>query len=72
VLALAARINQTIANARAVPALSAQADALAAALLQVSAATQSAWSSGVPEEALANATPYLQAFGHMVLAWLWL
>ncbi|MBC7941108.1 MAG: acyl-CoA dehydrogenase C-terminal domain-containing protein, partial [Chitinophagaceae bacterium] len=26
----------------------------------------------VPEEALANATPYLQAFGHVVLAWLWL
>jgi hypothetical protein len=23
----------------------------------------------VPEEALANATPYLQAFGHVVLAW---
>jgi hypothetical protein len=35
-------------------------------------ATQSAWSTGVPEEALANATPYLQAFGHVVLAWLWL
>ena len=26
----------------------------------------------MPEEALANATPYLQAFGHVVLAWLWL
>jgi butyryl-CoA dehydrogenase len=26
----------------------------------------------VPEEALANATPYLQAFGHTVLAWIWL
>ena len=25
-----------------------------------------------PEEALANATPYLQAFGHIVLAWMWL
>jgi butyryl-CoA dehydrogenase len=25
-----------------------------------------------PEAALANATPYLQAFGHVVLAWLWL
>ena len=23
-------------------------------------------------EALANATPYLQAFGHLVLAWIWL
>jgi butyryl-CoA dehydrogenase len=26
----------------------------------------------VAEEALANATPYLQAFGHVVLAWIWL
>jgi hypothetical protein len=26
----------------------------------------------VPEEALANAVPYLQAFGHVVLAWTWL
>ena len=25
-----------------------------------------------PHEALANATPYLQAFGHVVLAWIWL
>jgi butyryl-CoA dehydrogenase len=25
-----------------------------------------------PEQALANATPYLQAFGHVVLAWIWL
>ncbi|HET9978613.1 MAG TPA: acyl-CoA dehydrogenase C-terminal domain-containing protein, partial [Burkholderiaceae bacterium] len=23
-------------------------------------------------EALANATPYLQAFGHVVIAWMWL
>ena len=35
-------------------------------------ATKKAWSSGEPEEALANATPYLQAFGHVVLAWIWL
>ena len=26
----------------------------------------------MPEEALANATPYLQAFGHVVIAWMWL
>jgi hypothetical protein len=26
----------------------------------------------VAEEALANATPYLQAFGHVVVAWIWL
>jgi butyryl-CoA dehydrogenase len=41
-------------------------------LQAVNSATQAAWSTAVPEEALANATPYLQAFGHLVLAWLWL
>ena len=35
-------------------------------------ATKAAWATGEPEEALANATPYLQAFGHVVLAWIWL
>ena len=46
--------------------------ALAAALQRLGAATQAAWSTGKPEHALANATPYLQAFGHVVLAWMWL
>ena len=54
------------------PELAAPAHALRAALQQLQAATQSAWSTAVPEEALANATPYLQAFGHVVLAWMWL
>ena len=36
------------------------------------AATRAAWSTGDPEHALANATPYLQAFGHTVIAWMWL
>ncbi len=35
-------------------------------------ATRSAWATGQPEDALANATPYMQAFGHTVLAWMWL
>ena len=30
------------------------------------------WKAGVSERALANATPYLQAFGHLVLGWQWL
>ena len=47
-------------------------NALGAALQQVGAATQAAWATGDPDEALANAAPYLQAFGHMVLAWIWL
>ena len=69
---LAARINATAARAAQVPQLAAHADALADALQQVSRATEAAWASGQPTEALANAVPYLQAFGHTVLAWIWL
>lgn len=71
-LVLAARINRTIESALQDPTLAEQANALAAALARLGRATKNAWASGVPEEALANATPYLQAFGHTVLAWLWL
>ncbi|MGN6827525.1 acyl-CoA dehydrogenase [Paucibacter sp. M5-1] len=71
-LVLAARINRTIESALQDPSLAEQANALAAALARLGRATKNAWASGVPEEALANATPYLQAFGHVVLAWLWL
>jgi butyryl-CoA dehydrogenase len=69
---LAARIASTVTSAAQVPALAGQAQALAGELHRLVAATQAAWSTGVPEEALANATPYLQAFGHVVLAWIWL
>ncbi len=69
---LAARISDTAQRAGRVPGLAEPANQLAAALQSLGAATKSAWSTGVPEEALANATPYLQAFGHVVLAWLWL
>jgi butyryl-CoA dehydrogenase len=69
---LATRINATIECAGQADGLAEPANALAAALQRLGAATKSAWATGVPEEALANATPYLQAFGHVVLAWLWL
>ncbi|MFZ3119789.1 MAG: acyl-CoA dehydrogenase C-terminal domain-containing protein, partial [Variovorax sp.] len=46
--------------------------ALGEALARVGAATQAAWSTGDPQAALANAVPYMQAFGHTVLAWIWL
>ena len=69
---LAARVNLTIERALQVPALAAYADALANALQRVSSATQAAWSTGKPGDALANAVPYMQAFGHTVLAWIWL
>ncbi|WP_343622167.1 acyl-CoA dehydrogenase [Roseateles puraquae] len=69
--ALAARVQQTIERAIQTD-WAPQANQLAAALAQVGGATKKAWSTGEPEEALANAVPYLQAFGHTVLAWLWL
>ena len=69
---LAATVERSIAAARLVPALAAHAEALGTALQSLLAATQSAWATGQPEEALANATPYLQGFGHVVLAWVWL
>ena len=34
--------------------------------------TQKVWAAGDPARTLANATPYLEAFGHIVLAWIWL
>src|SRR5690606_35384042 len=69
---LAARMDATAQRASHVPELAAHADALSQALVQLGVATQSAWATGEPAEALANAVPYLQAFGHTVLAWIWL
>ncbi len=69
---LAQRIDATIARALHQPELAAHANALAQALQQVGATTKAAWASGDPREALANAVPYMQAFGHLMLAWLWL
>jgi Acetyl-CoA dehydrogenase C-terminal like/Acyl-CoA dehydrogenase, C-terminal domain len=69
---LATTIGRTIERAGHVEGLAEPANALAAALQKLGAATKAAWATGVPEEALANAVPYLQAFGHVVLAWVWL
>ena len=69
---LAHRIDATIARALPQARHATHANALAQALQRLGAASRSAWATSVPEDALANATPYLQAFGHTILAWLWL
>ena len=69
---LAVRMLNTAQKAQAFPDLAEDAKALTTALQKVTQATQMAWSTGQPQEALANAVPYLQAFGHLVLAWIWL
>ncbi len=45
---------------------------LKAALRRIELATRKLWALGNPEATLAHATPYMQAFGHVVLAWIWL
>ena len=69
---LAARIKATIERALQVPELAAHANALGQALAHVGSATEAAWATGKPRDALANAVPYMQGFGHTVLAWIWL
>lgn len=67
-----ATMAQAQAQAQAEGELAAWAGQLAQALREVTAATHAAWATGESREALANAVPYMQAFGHMVLAWVWL
>ncbi|MEJ8809586.1 acyl-CoA dehydrogenase [Variovorax ureilyticus] len=69
---LGGRIADTIRRAAAQPALAGHAKSLGAALQRIASATKAAWATGNPQEALANAVPYMQAFGHVVLAWIWL
>ncbi|MEO8154631.1 MAG: acyl-CoA dehydrogenase [Rhizobacter sp.] len=69
---LATTINATIERALQTKEWAGPANELAGMLTLLGNTTQAAWATGVPEEALANATPYLQGFGHTVLAWIWL
>ncbi len=69
---LGGRVMATVARAKPFAELAAYAEALTQALLRGDAVTRAAWSTGNASEALANAVPYLQAFGHTVLAWIWL
>ena len=69
---LATRVNDTIQRAMARPELAGHANELAKALQEVGATTKAAWATDDPQQALANAVPYMQAFGHTVLAWTWL
>ena len=69
---LSARIQSTTESALKRPDLRAHAQALETVLGDVAAATRAAWAGGDATLALANAVPYMQAFGHMVIAWIWL
>jgi alkylation response protein AidB-like acyl-CoA dehydrogenase len=66
------RMVSTSQKAAQFQALAGYANDFDEAVLAVEAATQAAWSTANPTEALANAVPYMQAFGHVVIAWMWL
>ena len=71
---LGARMSASVARARA----SGDADlgewgaALEAAAGRMGRVTHMLHAGGDPERTLANATVYLEAFGHVVVAWIWL
>ena len=69
---LGERMLATAGRAAGQPELAPFAGGLQQALHSLGAATQAAWASGQAKQALANAVPYMQAFGHTVLAWIWL
>ena len=69
---LLGRMRATIAGASAIERLHPLAVALRHAVDRIEAATARAWESGDARQALANATAYLRAFGHVVLGWVWL
>ncbi|KRA29838.1 MULTISPECIES: acyl-CoA dehydrogenase [unclassified Nocardioides] len=65
---LGEEVARTVAAA-GVAGMADEADSLAQAWSAVLEATDQAWATGDASDALANATPYLQAFGHVCLAW---
>ncbi len=71
---LDATLAEGVARARATgdATLGGWADSLDGARVRLSATVAAAWADGDPGSALTNATPFLEAAGHVVVAWLWL
>ena len=70
---LASVLTETVERAgKEVGQPAAHAAQLQAMLDRVLAVTATLWNAGDVELTLANATPYLEAVGHLVIAWIWL
>jgi alkylation response protein AidB-like acyl-CoA dehydrogenase len=70
--ALGTEVQKTIAKALAAPELAGYAKALGAVLQRIEKVTQALYGAGDMNKTLANASAYLEAFGHAVVAWIWL
>ena len=64
-------IGATVERARAA-GLGDAADAVAAAADRTAEVTAALWAAGDPAVTLANSSTYLEAVGHVVVAWIWL
>ncbi|WP_132994066.1 acyl-CoA dehydrogenase [Gordonia zhaorongruii] len=70
---LIATVGETVARAREAADETAEyAEQLAESLGRLGEVTAALWAPGDPKLALANATAYLEAAGHVVIAWMWL
>ncbi|MFN4011314.1 MAG: acyl-CoA dehydrogenase [Pannonibacter sp.] len=65
-------VMATVARASGDAELNPYGEALARTMARIGEATATVWRDGDPERALANASTYLEAVGHAVLAWIWL
>lgn len=69
---LAETIGATVDRASDSEAAAPYAAELRKSVEQLVSVTAQVWSAGDPAVSLANATAYLEATGHIVLAWIWL
>ena len=69
---LAERINQTIDKAMESDSTAAYAKDLRQAVQRLVDVTATLWAAGDVATTLANSTVYLEAAGHVVVAWMWL
>lgn len=66
------RINETVQTALQLEATAGYARELQAQTERLVEVTATLWAAGDPETTLANSTAYLEAAGHIVMAWIWL
>ena len=69
---LTERINQTIDNALQSDTTAAYADGLRRAVQRLVDVTATLWAAGDVATTLANSSIYLEAAGHVIMAWMWL
>ena len=69
---LADRINDTIERALRSESIAGYAQQLREAVQRLVDVTGTLWAAGDIATTLANSTVYLEAAGHVVLAWMWL